>query len=243
VQSEAIPPSPETAGPPGIRYEDLYTPPRGAPERDLKWQETCANVQSMQFMIDCLPAINRLLAGFPAGKPIRVLDVGTGSGAGANLLATLYAGDFLGRAMMVDAIDLARRLERYAKAKFPTIHYTVGNVLDLRPEPPWDLVLCSHTIEHIKDYVNFVRHLQTLATKWVLFYAPWKEKDLIAAHVVSIDEEVLAAARAVGFEIIDSPGWRPAGKDPRCVLFLVRGTACDAADDHIGPAVQAVCEA
>ena len=207
------------------RDTDLYAAPPWAPEQDLEWLETCFNAQSMQFMIDCLPKIDKLLASFPPDKPIRVLDAGTGSGAGANLLATLYAGRFLGRAMAVDAIELIGHMERYAKAKFPAINYIVGDVLKLRPKPPWDLVLCSHTIEHIDDYVHFSRHLQSLATKWVLFYAPWQEKERVPGHVVTIDEAFLATLGAVEFEIIDSPGWRPAGVDLRCVLFTVPGTA------------------
>jgi len=237
------PGAPRQAGPPNAPEEILYTAPAHKPSHDLVWLETCFNVQSEQFMIDCLPMIDKLLADYPAEKPIRVLDVGTGSGAGANLLARLYAGTFLGHSMIVDTIELAHSLERYAKAKFPAINYMVGDVLDLRPEHPWDLVVCSHTIEHIKDYSNFIQHLQTLAKKWVLLYAPWKEQNRIHCHVVTIDEPFLREVGAVEVEIINSPGWRPAGKDPRCVLFTVRGTAGDAASDHSGPAMRAACGA
>jgi SAM-dependent methyltransferase len=190
--------------------EYVYTAPPWAPERDLEWVETCANVQSMQFMIDCLPMIRELIEGWPSDAPVRVLDVGTATGAGANLLATLYAGGILGRRMVVDAIDIAGGyLEQYVKAKFPLVNYMVGDVASLPVEEPWDLVICSHTIEHIEDYRGFVTTLQKIARRWVLFYAPWNERNLIPEHVNRIDEPFLKRVGAVTWRIVDSPAWRP----------------------------------
>ena len=50
-----------------------------------------------------------------------MLDVGTGTGAGANVLATLHQGRFLGPQLKVDAIELDPHLRGYAEAKFPLI--------------------------------------------------------------------------------------------------------------------------
>jgi SAM-dependent methyltransferase len=219
-------PIPETFMEP--RDESLYEAPAHRPHQDLEWLEKYSCVQSMQFMIDCLPVIDELVATFPHAVPIRVLDVGTGSGAGAHLLATRHASSFLGAQMIVDAVELdGGYLERYVKARFKNINYIVGDVMDLRPEQPWDLVLCSHTLEHIEDPVPFVEHLQSLARKWVVFYTPWEEPlGETPGHVLTIDRRFLARVKAVKHHVLTSPAWgKPAFKDGKCVVFVLPGTA------------------
>ena len=64
--------SPDASEPPDAWDDSLYIPPARNPSHDLVWQETHSNAQSMQFMIDCLPTINKLLASFPDDQPVRV---------------------------------------------------------------------------------------------------------------------------------------------------------------------------
>lgn len=167
----------------------------------------------MQFMIDCLPIIHNQLLEFPRDQVVRVLDVGTGTGAGANLLATLYAGNFLGPKISVETIDIGGiSLQEYAKNRFPLIRYMVGDAADLPTDSPYDLVLCSHTIEHIEDYKGFTCMLQRLARKSCVFYAPWNEQNRIPEHVVTLDSKFLREVGATQWEIIESPGWGNAAK-------------------------------
>lgn len=208
----------------------IYSPPSWAPHETLEWLETCSAVQSMQFMIDCLPIIRRLLSGIPTYETLSVLDVGTGNGAGANILATLYQGRFLGPRLKVDAIELVPLLKRYAEAKFPLINYIVGDVLTYNGPHRWDLIICSHTIEHIAEPEQFVDHLTGLAHRWVLFYAPWKERTLIPGHVNRIDRRFLRRVGSKLHTIIESPAWFHSDEAGRrwyakCVAFAVPGHA------------------
>lgn len=203
---------------------ELYSAPAWAPHQDLRWLETCLNVQSIQFMVDCLPAIQTLFQRCWIGLPLRVLDVGTGSGAGANLLATLYSGRLLGFEATVDAMEIASSLERYARARFPLINYLVGDAWDLKPQDPWDMVICSHTIEHVERPVEFLRHLQALARHWVFVYAPYNEIDRIPGHINTIDDTFLETIGAGDRRIAFSPAWNPqVHKDPMCVSFTLPG--------------------
>jgi SAM-dependent methyltransferase len=204
----------------------LYSPPPWAPDQTLEWLESCAAVQSMQFMIDCLPMIRKLIVGAARHETLSVLDVGTGTGAGANLLATLYQGIFLGPRMRVDAIEIAPHLKNYAELQFPLVNYLVGDVLSRAGSQRWDLVICSHTIEHVDRPESFVAFLAELAHRWVLLYAPWKERALIPGHVNRIDRRFLRRVGSKLHTIIESPAWyRIDDERARCVVFAVSGRA------------------
>ena len=184
----------------------------------MDWLERHNNVQSMQFMIDCLPFIRELLSGWPSEQTVRVLDAGTGSGAGANLLGHLYSGHYPPR-MVIDAVELTSYMAPYARANFPYINYITADLAGYRPPEPYDLVICSHVIEHVPDPLAFISSLSRLSRHWVLFYAPWQERDLIPGHETRIDSDFLSAAGAVRQWIVDSRAWGP------CVAFTVPGTA------------------
>ena len=206
--------------------ERLYCPPAWAEHETLEWLESCSAVQSMQFMIDCLPMIRKLILGIPRHETLRVLDVGTGTGAGANLLATLYQGIFLGPRMKVDAIEIVPHLKNYADIKFPLVNYLVGDILSYKDLQRWDLVICSHTIEHVDRPESFVSFLAELAHRWALFYAPWKERALIPGHVNRIDRRFLRRVGSKLHTIIESPAWyRTDDERARCVVFAVAGRA------------------
>ncbi|HEX3864245.1 MAG TPA: class I SAM-dependent methyltransferase [Stellaceae bacterium] len=192
----------------------------------MEWQDSCAAVQSMQFMIDCLPIIRKLLVGAPREATVKVLDVGTGTGAGANVLATLYQGAFLGPRMKVDAIEITPHLKQYAAAKFPLVNYLVGDVLDYKESGRWDLVVCTHTIEHVERPEDFIAFLTGLANYWVLLYTPWKEKSLIPGHINRIDRRFLRRVGSKMHVILKSPAWYRLDNEPaNCVIFAVPGRA------------------
>jgi ubiquinone/menaquinone biosynthesis C-methylase UbiE len=220
-------------------HTELYSAPPWAPQNDLKWLETVLNAQSLQFMIDCLPEIRATIAGCWNGTRLKVLDVGTGSGAGANLLGNLYAGGMLGYQIKVDALELMSSLEAYARAKYPFINYITADVRNLPPVANWDIVLCSHTLEHVEEPAVFLKHLQRLARSRVVIYTPYNEIDRIEGHINTIDDRFLATVGASGKRILKSPAWKP---DSSCVIFSLPGLPQAKPTEQSGSSVEAKTE-
>jgi SAM-dependent methyltransferase len=182
--------------------------------------------QSMQFMIDLLPTIRKLISGWPSKKILEVLDVGTATGAGANLLATLFKGEFFGVKMKVDALDRKNnKYDPYPIISFPNINYIVADIFDLDKNITWDLIVCSHTIEHMSDPFPFITQLQKLARRWVLIYCPFDEYTLIPGHEISITKDIVDSLQPSVVEILDSPGWSSITEDRKCILFVLQGSA------------------
>ncbi|MDZ4798561.1 MAG: methyltransferase domain-containing protein [Bryobacteraceae bacterium] len=205
---------------------DLYYAPPHLPHLDSQWLETCSMAQSRQFLIDCLPAIRRLLGQWNEARAMDVLDVGTASGAGASLLADLHSGAFFGTAMRVQAIDLVRRYQAYATKAFPRIDYICGDLYQYCPTTTWDLVMCSHTIEHFVDPTELIRHCQKRARRWALFYAPFNERNLISGHLRAIDLAYVSSLMPLWTEVFESPGWKhPVDPESKTILFVLEGRA------------------
>lgn len=203
-----------------------YRPPIGAPDQTLEWLECESIPQSMQFMIDCLPVIRDLTRGWPEETPMDVLDAGTASGAGANLLATLHRRPWQAPRMRVEALDIQRHYKPYAAALFPDIRYTVADLFQLPAGRSWDLILCSHTIEHFDDPVPFIGEIQRRARHWALFYAPFEEQNRLDGHCISIGQAFIDRFDPIVSRVQTSPVWlHPVDKDPKTVLFVLEGKA------------------
>ena len=127
--------------------------------------------------------------------------------------------------MKVEAIELVPHLKSYAKVKFLLINYLVGDILTYKESRRWDIVICSHTVEHVDQPQEFVSVLADLAYRWALFYAPWKERALIPGHVNRIDRRFLRRVGAKRHTIIESPAWYRSDERARCVVFTVPGRA------------------
>jgi 2-polyprenyl-3-methyl-5-hydroxy-6-metoxy-1,4-benzoquinol methylase len=205
---------------------DLYYTPPHLPHLDAQWLESCSMAQSRQFLIDCLPAVRRLLVEWNEARAVEVLDVGTASGAGAALLADLHSGTFFGPAMRVQAIDLVRRYKAYAARAFPRVDYICGDLYQYSPSVNWDLVMCSHTIEHFLDPTELILHCQRRARRWALFYAPYNERNLISGHLRSIGPEYVNSFGPLWSVQMESPGWKhPVDAESKTILFVLEGRA------------------
>lgn len=208
------------------RRRAYYQAPPGEPQHSFEWFEECAIPQSLQFMIDCLPAIRDLLKEPGLQEPLTVLDVGTRSGAGANLLATLHRTHMIGPSLIVDALDIAPEFKIYAEEFFPDVReYIVGDIFQVERNRKWDLVICSHTIEHLANPRPFIEELNRRARKWLLLYAPFEERQPDGVeHLTRITRGFVESFEPIRVDVFSSPGWQKPGEpDSKVVLFVLPG--------------------
>lgn len=195
-------------------------------ERGIGWLEKCYIPQSMQYTIDCLPTIRRLLLEFPRDKVLEYLDFGAGSGSGAQLIATLHRSSFIWCRLKVDAMDINPARAAYARHVFADIDYIVADLFEYDRERRWDLVFCSHVIEHLDDPRPLIEELQRRARHRVILYAPFEENPLGHGHFFSITREFLESFEAESIDVIKSPAWGdPLDDGARCVLAVLPGKA------------------
>ncbi|MBL8234424.1 MAG: methyltransferase domain-containing protein, partial [Bryobacterales bacterium] len=202
---------------------DYYYAPPHVPHLTSQWLEEASIPQSQQFMIDCLPSLRGIFSRVPK-QEIELLDVGTASGGGANVIASLYSGSILGRTIRVEAIDLIRRYQEYARRAFPRLRYICGDLFQVDPTQRWDVTVCSHTIEHMEDPTPLIRHCQDRARHFALFYAPFEEVQLIPGHLRSIQRDYVESLGPLWWEVGASPGWQhPHDAVSRTVMFVLPG--------------------
>ena len=177
-------------------------------------------VQETQFMVDIIPFVYKLFSE----KICRLtaLDVGSRSGAGADLLRFLHEPNSHAKVKLdVTALDIEPTFLNYAKFRYPRLKYRVDDIFNIEEEK-WDLITCSHTIEHIPKYLEFIHRLQYLAKKYVIIACPYEEPEdnLIPEHCNSITGDFIQSLDPVFVHVYDSITWYQS----RCVIFGLHGS-------------------
>jgi SAM-dependent methyltransferase len=200
------------------RAEELASP-AWVPE-GVRLSETYG-IKSMQFMIDLLPSIQKLLAQHPRGHCFDVLDVGPGTGHGTALLASLYRQPNLGYQMNVSALDISRLYQRYIPAITEYVPFIREDVFS--HEGTYDIVIASHVIEHLADPIPFCRRLQELARLAVFIVAPFNERadNLTKGHVRVIDYDMVKQLDPDTFTVTNSVAWG-ASHDPPYEMLIAK---------------------
>lgn len=185
----------------------------GLSEVEFQLAETLMLHQTMVFYMDIIAALQEILQGY---HQLNILDVGARTGAGANLLGYIFSGNSYSRIKAdVTALDIEDRFLVYAKKKFPWISsYIVKDINDLGGT--WDIVVCSHTIEHVPNYREFIDKLRMRAKKFVVLLAPYNEagckliKDIkmCEGHINSIDHDAIAELEPQVLKIYRSLVWQ-----------------------------------
>jgi len=175
--------------------------------------------QSLQFAIDMLPAIRWALAQVkPVYPSAELLDVGTGAGAGANLWALLYRSDFLGTPLYVDALDIEDDYLLHARNAYPALRRVIHGRLE-QDVRTWDIVTCSHVLEHLTDPGALIEACRAHARAYAIFYCPLDEDPPLPYHLSVISKAYIDQFEPGFYQEIESPGWQRG----KCALFCLTG--------------------
>jgi 2-polyprenyl-3-methyl-5-hydroxy-6-metoxy-1,4-benzoquinol methylase len=141
-------------------------------------------------------------------ETLSLLDVGPRTGAGLALLRLLHHPLAFTRLKFepVYGIDLDPEFERIAKTEFRDIHPLTGDIFDLS-DKSYDIVTCSHTIEHIPDPQSFVEKLVRLARRAVFLACPYEEANRVEGHCVSIGQSFFDMLQFDDVEVYESQHW------------------------------------
>lgn len=178
--------------------------------------------QSELFMVEIIPVIHKLFFSFPYNKEISVLDVGPQTFTGTALLNRLHAENtFNNLKMKVSAVDIHEKFRLLGEVFCPEVEFIHGNIFDIT-ERKWDLIICSHVIEHVSDPIIFLRQLQKLANMFVVVACPWSEDPLVTTgHQNTINKDLVRRSGAINLDIFTNFMW---GKTREVCIFTLPGS-------------------
>jgi SAM-dependent methyltransferase len=164
------------------------------------------DVQSFVFACEVMPSLWEL---YPTGiHKLTLLDVGPRTAAGTALMQYVHHPESFSRIKLkATAIDIDHSFRDYANVHFPEVEYIVGDVFDPAFDRTFDIVMCSHTIEHLSDPLPFLQQLRGLARSWTIVACPFDEIDLIAGHLSSLGYSFFENAGVHSLKVYRSLTW------------------------------------
>ncbi len=169
-----------------------------------------ADAQSLGFASDLCTVLREELATDGTVR-YSLLDVGARTAAGSNLVAQIFHPVSYAQIKLdVTALDIDPTHADEARAAYPDVRYRVGDVLDVTDR--FDVVTCSHTLEHVARPGPLLEHMRSIARKLVVVTAPYRErldpsKPNPSKHLYSFGDDFFAAHPPRRLDVYDSPHW------------------------------------
>lgn len=165
-----------------------------------------ASAQGLSFYTDIARYITEK---FPGDQQLSLLDIGSRTGIGPGFLRAMYHPQSYSSLKLkhVSAIEIDPAFQPEAERDFPDIEALTGNAFDFIGERSWDIVMSSHTIEHVEDAPAFLRGMQELCTKMAIVACPFEEENLIRWHRNRITYNMLSEAGYHDIHVYRSTHW------------------------------------
>lgn len=196
-----------------MKLSETFEPVRYADGTVIGWDllERVWFTQERAFARDLLPCIEAVMRTYdPVARPVlTLLDVGARCGQGSRLFAETHpASDTWKKsALQVSAVEMEPFWAEIAAETAPAVEYRVGDVGTIDPGRQWDIVVCSHMLEHVPDPEATLAVLRRRAIDWLVVYTPWREAALIPGHY-RIDEHTVERLGPDYTCVAPSYGWR-----------------------------------
>lgn len=168
--------------------------------------------QTEYFMMRCMS----LLIPYLERGRYTLLDLGARSGHGSGLVKRMFEpGGGLGIEIEVSACNLTQEENIWFKSNDWGIEPFILDAQNgedfLKSGQKYDIVICSHMIEHTTNPQKVMSFVNDITNKFFVIACPWKEKKLDHGdwhHDSSIDEDVLLKYRpAKNFVSEFDPGY------------------------------------
>jgi SAM-dependent methyltransferase len=201
--------------------DGIYAGPAGGAGRHTREEfENLWGAQSTIFMADILPYLHReLVANYRRKQVLKVLDVGVATGYGSRFLASLHSDHSIYSRMEVEALDVNPTRKRWVEAMAPNVEFRVQDLFEL-PSNTWDMVICSHVVEHLANPREFIGKLRDICKGFAFVYAPYDENPRIAGHLSTITEKTYEGLPCKT-HLIKSMGWHPNRPEDFCILAVI----------------------
>jgi 2-polyprenyl-3-methyl-5-hydroxy-6-metoxy-1,4-benzoquinol methylase len=182
---------------------DCFDPRSANQEELLKLR---CDSQSLSFYSDIAGFMSRHIAGV---RSATLLDVGARTAAGTALLRAIHHPSSFARLKLssVTALDLDEDVIRLAQLQYPDIELMAADVSSLIGARNFDIVLSSHTIEHVQDPDGFLSNLRALANACVIIACPFAEDSMSEGHVNRFDMQFFERHNFTSLEIYRSQHW------------------------------------
>lgn len=167
-----------------------------------------ANPQAIGFMIDAIGIMRDMLLPRHGEEHLSVLDLGAKTAAGSELLGHIgRPGSFSKLKFSVTCADIDPSFQSYSSAANKHVEYVSADVFELGRK--WDIVLCSHVIEHIQNPFEFIDNLRKIAAKYIILAFPFNEdpNNLIPGHIHSLGHDFLRDIKPSRYVIYDGIFW------------------------------------
>jgi SAM-dependent methyltransferase len=199
----------------------IYAGPNGGAGRFSREEfENLWGGQSTVFMADILPYLHsKLIQHYRRKQVLNVLDVGAASGFGTSLLASLHRDHSIYSRFEVEAVDISASRMRWIQAMAPDVAFRQADLFDL-PSRNWDVVICSHVVEHVREPRPFIEKLRDICRGFAFVYSPHDENPRIPAHV-SVITEATYDGLPCELHVIKSMGWHPNRDGDHCLLAVI----------------------